>query len=960
MVLLLNLKLSPCRPQCVPVPVEMRYDAMNLSLAFPSSAGLTQAHPHSHLLLQQQQLHLPAFTTTGTSMNASNKSPPVPHLASHLHLTSSPGGLVATPPQAPPISSGLHNSLSPLSSSSTKSSSSADSSALSGFSAGLNPFHPHGLAITHPALSSHKDRLSLIQHQQQEEHLLSAAQLDAAASKNSLLAAKMGHLFGGTHPTVLDHLDRERYSDFVRKLSGGGQGHPHHPYLRGSSYQGGESEARGHQQDGRRSSLSPSSDRIRGASPPSPRPLSPSVSPTDCGEDRSPEAKPVTDNFVDSKGKTEAEDKNRDNCSSPTHADKNLSESYERAASRTEGSEPQHFLGTSYTPSSYRDNDNIGSNSHVDEDDEFLQVDSPAPSLHHPLNTEGFTAQQRASSTMDHTDDRDSVGVARNDGEDLKDIMSRYDKEDIDHDICDAEDDDDPHGHERLSSPMGNEQDEDDELNKSMDGDSHGSDGMNNMKKKSSLVKPPYSYIALITMSILQSPRKRLTLSGICEFIMNRFPYFREKFPAWQNSIRHNLSLNDCFVKIPREPGNPGKGNYWTLDPASEDMFDNGSFLRRRKRYKRSSHLDMMGQGPPFMSAADSYFHHHGFLGPHGPSPGGPGPFHPHHGPLGYNPYISTPALGAHHPLSIMQGDFPGVRGHHPAHPSHPAAGPPHFHLPLGLPPLSHPSPLTPLAHHRNLNSQLRQLEKCESERDSISSSVHHNPDRKSPLSPSSQHSPRSSPSPRATSVTATPPSSSSSSSPPPSSTSASLATAKSLQSPASSSSTGPPVSSSLPKKGFTIDNIMGLSSTTSDAPPTSSPRPLSPNSTHKLQPKSLIASSSPSPLSPPSSTSTAAQQPPQPTSAAVAAAAAAAALFPAYRASLAGLNLSSPALPSSLTSLQALRSGGAWDMAGARPGAGASAYASPFGSPLSGLTPLDLEKYRQYVQACAMSGWPR
>lgn len=70
---------------------------------------------------------------------------------------------------------------------------------------------------------------------------------------------------------------------------------------------------------------------------------------------------------------------------------------------------------------------------------------------------------------------------------------------------------------------------------------------------------------------------------------IHRFPYYKEKFPAWQNSIRHNLSLNDCFIKVPREPGNPGKGNFWTLDPLAEDMFDNGSFLRRRKRYKRTT-----------------------------------------------------------------------------------------------------------------------------------------------------------------------------------------------------------------------------------------------------------------------------------------------------------------------------------------------------------------------------------
>ncbi|XP_039264859.2 uncharacterized protein LOC120340621 [Styela clava] len=99
--------------------------------------------------------------------------------------------------------------------------------------------------------------------------------------------------------------------------------------------------------------------------------------------------------------------------------------------------------------------------------------------------------------------------------------------------------------------------------------------------------KPPYSYIALIVMAIQSSTTKKLTLSEIYHFLQSRFEFFRGSYQGWKNSVRHNLSLNECFIKLPKGLGRPGKGHFWTIDPASEFMFEEGSFRRRPRGFRR-------------------------------------------------------------------------------------------------------------------------------------------------------------------------------------------------------------------------------------------------------------------------------------------------------------------------------------------------------------------------------------
>uniref|UniRef100_A0A3Q3GH97 Hepatocyte nuclear factor 3-beta-like n=1 Tax=Labrus bergylta TaxID=56723 RepID=A0A3Q3GH97_9LABR len=109
--------------------------------------------------------------------------------------------------------------------------------------------------------------------------------------------------------------------------------------------------------------------------------------------------------------------------------------------------------------------------------------------------------------------------------------------------------------------------------------------------------KPPYSYISLITMAIQQSGSKMLTLNEIYQWIMDLFPFYRQNQQRWQNSIRHSLSFNDCFIKVPRLPDKPGKGSFWALHPDSGNMFENGCYLRRQKRFKMGKRAAAGGGG---------------------------------------------------------------------------------------------------------------------------------------------------------------------------------------------------------------------------------------------------------------------------------------------------------------------------------------------------------------------------
>lgn len=89
------------------------------------------------------------------------------------------------------------------------------------------------------------------------------------------------------------------------------------------------------------------------------------------------------------------------------------------------------------------------------------------------------------------------------------------------------------------------------------------------------------SYADLITQAISSAGDNRLTLSQIYEWMVQNVPYFKDKGDSnssagWKNSIRHNLSLHNRFMRVQNE--GTGKSSWWMLNPDAKP----GKSVRRR------------------------------------------------------------------------------------------------------------------------------------------------------------------------------------------------------------------------------------------------------------------------------------------------------------------------------------------------------------------------------------------
>ncbi|KAI3366667.1 hypothetical protein L3Q82_009350 [Scortum barcoo] len=120
--------------------------------------------------------------------------------------------------------------------------------------------------------------------------------------------------------------------------------------------------------------------------------------------------------------------------------------------------------------------------------------------------------------------------------------------------------------------------------------------------------RPPYSYMAMIQFAINSRKNRRMTLKEIYMWIEDHFPYFRAVAkPGWKNSIRHNLSLHDMFI---RETSPDGKISFWTIRPEANRCLTLDQVYKQQKRMLPDTRKTPTGSErkmKPLLPRTDSY-----------------------------------------------------------------------------------------------------------------------------------------------------------------------------------------------------------------------------------------------------------------------------------------------------------------------------------------------------------------